>query len=117
MSEPLKPFWWPENPYSQDIFALDDRNVYVQAVTDENLRTAISGMLGRRFWQIASDSIWSAMQENPVPTDRLLPILVELRDWISWAWQYIEIKHGPRWQEGRELVVRADEAIKKEEGK
>ena len=57
--EILKPIWWPENPYPEAIFTmtLDD---YVKAVPDPKLRTAISGALGRYFWELASDTIFEA---------------------------------------------------------
>ena len=52
-----KPEWWPENPYPADVFpmTLDE---YVAAIPDENQRAAISGCLGRLFWDIASESIY-----------------------------------------------------------
>lgn len=53
------PSWWPQNPYPTDVFPMtvDD---YVKAVPDENERTALSGCLGRLFWDIASQSIHDA---------------------------------------------------------
>ena len=55
-----KPDWWPENPYPVEIFTmlLED---YSKIIPDPNTRTAVSGMLGREFWEIASKSIWDAM--------------------------------------------------------
>jgi hypothetical protein len=61
-----KPSWWPENPYPEDIFPTP-RARYPKLIPDPHLRTAISGMLGRLFWDIASDAIW----------DRLLVIIEE----------------------------------------
>ena len=53
------PSWWPQNPYPADVFPMtvDD---YVIAVPDETARTALSGCLGRLFWNIASKSIHEA---------------------------------------------------------
>jgi hypothetical protein len=58
-----KPNWWPKNPYPADIFIMK-RDRYAEIVPDPITRTGLSGMLGREFWDIASDSIWDAMQAN-----------------------------------------------------
>ena len=39
------------------------RQEYVDMFPDPQLRTAISGCLGRIFWEIASDGIWAAWNE------------------------------------------------------
>lgn len=57
-----KPPWWPKNPYHESIFPMPDER-YLEIVPDPELRTALSGMLGRRFWDIASEMIWTAMLE------------------------------------------------------
>lgn len=57
-----KPDWWPKNPYPTDIFPMPEER-YAKIVPDPELRTALSGMLGRRFWGIASETIWAAMRE------------------------------------------------------
>lgn len=59
----IKPEWWPKNPYPESIFPMP-REEYPEIVPDPHLRTALSGMLGREFWGIASDSIWDAVQQN-----------------------------------------------------
>lgn len=55
-----KPDWWPKNPYLIDIFPMP-RERYPEIVPNPELRTALSGMLGREFWDIASEMIWEAM--------------------------------------------------------
>ena len=57
-----KPDWWPKNPYPESIFPMPEGR-YPEIVPDPELRTALSGMLGRRFWDIASDTIREAMLE------------------------------------------------------
>ncbi len=54
------PEWWPECPYPKEVFAMELEG-YIKAVPDEKLRTAISGFLGRTFWDIASKQILDAM--------------------------------------------------------
>jgi len=61
MCDNPKPSWWPKNPYPESIFPMK-RDDYAKAVPDPNNRTALSGMLGREFWEIASDSIWNALR-------------------------------------------------------
>jgi hypothetical protein len=55
-----RPDWWPKNPYPEDIFT-GRRDEYVKLIPDEHTRTKVSGILGRVFWQIASDMIWDSM--------------------------------------------------------
>jgi len=61
MNKPIKkkPDWWPTNPYPEDIFVMK-RERYAEIVPDPDLRTGLSGCLGRIFWEIASDSIFEA---------------------------------------------------------
>jgi hypothetical protein len=58
-----KPIWWPKNPYPEDVFTMtvDD---YIEMFPDPAQRTAISGCLGRIFWNIASDAIWEGFQNE-----------------------------------------------------
>lgn len=58
-----KPEWWPRSPYPESIFPMP-REQYSNIVPDPDKRTALSGMLGREFWDIASDSILNALQNN-----------------------------------------------------
>ena len=58
-----KPEWWPKNPYPESIFPML-REKYSDIVPNPETRTALSGMLGREFWDIASESILSALQNN-----------------------------------------------------
>lgn len=55
-----KPDWWPRNPYLENIFVMP-RDQYQKIVPDPDVRTALSGMLGREFWDIASDEIWARL--------------------------------------------------------
>ena len=57
-----RPGWWPENPYPESIFPMPEEQ-YLEIVPDPEERTALSGMLGRQFWDIASEAIWAAMLE------------------------------------------------------
>ena len=57
-----KPDWWPENPYPEEIFPMK-REKYVEIVPDPDVRTALSGMLGRIFWEIASEMIFAKLIE------------------------------------------------------
>ena len=57
------PDWWPTNPYPEDIFPMSVE-WYVRAIPDEHVRTAISGCLGRLFWDIASRSIYDAWRQK-----------------------------------------------------
>ena len=59
-----QPQWWPHNPYPQDIFPMT-ASEFVAAIPDIHIRTAISGFLGRVFWDIASTSIFQAYYAQP----------------------------------------------------
>ena len=58
-----KPKWWPQNPYPESIFPNQVED-YAKIVPDPKMRTALSGVLGREFWNIASNSIWDALQNH-----------------------------------------------------
>lgn len=58
-----KPEWWPQNPYPESIFPMHQEK-YPKIVPDPDVRTALSGMLGRLFWEVASDDIWRAYQNH-----------------------------------------------------
>lgn len=58
-----KPTFWPKNPYPEDIFPMK-RERYAEIVPDPDVRTALSGMLGRVFWEIASEEIWNELKEQ-----------------------------------------------------
>ena len=55
-----KPEWWPKNPYPISVFPMNLER-YSDIVPDPDIRTALSGALGRLFWDIASDAIWEAL--------------------------------------------------------
>lgn len=58
----MKPEWWPKNPYPESVFPMTV-DEYCEAVPDGDQRTAISGCLGRMFWDIASEDIYIRMCE------------------------------------------------------
>lgn len=58
-----KPDWWPECPYPVDIFPMDLER-YPEIVPDPDVRTALSGVLGRFFWELAERQIWERYQES-----------------------------------------------------
>lgn len=63
MEKKQKPDWWPDNPYPETVFPMK-RDQYSKIVPNERVRTALSGMLGREFWDIASETIWDAVEEQ-----------------------------------------------------
>ncbi len=67
-----KPKWWPDNPYPKSVFPLD-RDKYSEIVPDEPTRTALSGMLGREFWNITSNGIWEAVKAE-LALHRWIPV-------------------------------------------
>ena len=70
--------WWPENPDSEEIFPMTTAD-YVAFVPDGKQRTALSGCLGRIFWNIASKSIFDAMKDHLDDEHHALVEEVELR--------------------------------------
>lgn len=59
----LYPTWFPECPYPADIFPMTAEQ-YTAALPDGNLRTAISGYLGRLFWGIAERNMAQALGDR-----------------------------------------------------
>ena len=58
-----KPDWWPKNPYPEDVFPMKQED-YSKIIPDKYKLAALSGMLGRLFWDIASDMIWDRLKEH-----------------------------------------------------
>jgi hypothetical protein len=58
-----KPAWWPECPYPEDIFPMSREEAVKLLPEDPNIRAALSGALGRIFWNIASDTIFDRLKE------------------------------------------------------
>ena len=83
-----KPSFWPENPYPESVFPMPEER-YPEIVPDPGLRTALSGMLGRRFWDVASETIWEAILAA-VEDDCL--IFAELDTWESLEQGLIEVE-------------------------
>ena len=63
-----RPDWWPKNPYPEDIFTME-RSRYQEIVPDPHTRTALTGMLGRLFWNMADNMIWRAYQKHAKEID------------------------------------------------
>ena len=59
---PKKPDWWPKNPYPESVFptTIDE---YIELIPDPHNRSAISGCLGRHFWDLCQDEIWKRFCE------------------------------------------------------
>jgi hypothetical protein len=62
-TEKPKPDWWPECPYPESIFTMNEHD-YATAIPDPRLRTACSGFLGRVIWNLCSDEIWRRWCEH-----------------------------------------------------
>ena len=71
-----KPTWWPDNPYPVDVFPMSDEQ-YPKIVPDPIVRTALSGCMGRLFWNIASNAIWNHLVEVSFESDITLAELIE----------------------------------------
>lgn len=62
-----KPNWWPENPYPEELFP-NDAQEYCDILIDPTERTAISGYLGRIFWNLAAKQFRTVieLQSDPI---------------------------------------------------
>jgi hypothetical protein len=61
---------------------------YLEIVPDPELRTALSGMLGRRFWDIASEAIWEAMLAAEDGWTEVWPVEPGRYWFYRWRWKY-----------------------------
>ena len=66
-----KPNWWPGNPYTERTFPMQ-QDRYAEIVPDPDTRTALSGCLGREFWDIASETILERYIESGCANDAAL---------------------------------------------
>lgn len=62
-AQSLFPAWFPECPYPADIFTMTAEH-YTAALPDGNVRSGVSGYLGRLFWQIAERNMAQALGER-----------------------------------------------------
>lgn len=60
---PNKPDWWPKCPYPESIFPMSV-DAYPKIVPDPQTRTALSGALGRLWWNMASDEVFRRYLEE-----------------------------------------------------
>jgi hypothetical protein len=58
-----KPGWWPKCPWPKDVWVMSHID-YTKAVPDPKIRTAISGLLMRKGWEIAEEDIYKRLKEN-----------------------------------------------------
>jgi len=66
MKDYAKPLWWPECPYSKDVFTMELSEL-TKIIKNDKILTAISGCLGRYFWTVASNMIyesWIKYEDN-----------------------------------------------------
>lgn len=59
----MKPHWWPKNPYPESVFSMQMAECIKVVPNPDNL-TALSGCMGRHFWDVASDDIFEALTEQ-----------------------------------------------------
>lgn len=65
-----KPKWWPKNPYFESAMdTIKNDTDYAKAIPDSVLRTTTAWYLSNRAWELASDAIFKAMEDQ----DELLP--------------------------------------------
>ena len=95
------PAWWPACPYPADIFPMDLER-YAELVPDPEQRTALSGALGRHFWEIASAEIWRSyllqLQDGTIVYHLPEPDWRQAPGWAQWwaidkdsrAWWYAQ---------------------------
>lgn len=76
------PEWWPRNPYPESVFPMP-RERYPEIIPDPDTRTALSGMLGRLFWDIASETIWSAWREDQEEMATLLGAAADQLEYMN----------------------------------
>ena len=58
------PTWWPQTPYPESIFPMSFKEAcqrYKEAIPDGKVRTAISGALGRHFWQLGAEDVYDSL--------------------------------------------------------
>lgn len=79
------PHFWPQNPYPKSIFS-GEMDTYINAMPDEALRTACSGIVGGFFWQLASDSILKSIKnylqelyEQETPEQMIIELLEDFQ--------------------------------------
>lgn len=57
------PKWFPMCPWPESIWPMTDED-YVKAIPDPKMRTAISGYLMRKGWEIACEDIAKKLEDQ-----------------------------------------------------
>ena len=70
-----KPKWWPECPWPAEVWPMTQED-YIAAVPDPKLRTAISGFLMRRGWELCEEDILRSLKDGGSVYDKLRDILL-----------------------------------------
>ena len=102
-----KPEWWPDNPYPKTVFPME-REAYTDIVPDPKTRTALSGMLGREFWEIASATIWEAVKDEMESIEQLQAEVKTLKEAI----RFLTLTSGPQTPQQRECWPMLEQALK-----
>lgn len=87
-----KPDWWPKNPYPKSVFVMTI-DEYAKTVPNPKTRTAISGCLGRMFFETISDDLF----ERLLRAIDLEEPLFEGEGWPKCAWIHDSDKVGFDW--------------------
>jgi hypothetical protein len=59
----IKPEWWPQCPWPESVWPMTDKE-YVKAIPDPKLRTAISGFLMRKGWEVFEHQLIKIIKEG-----------------------------------------------------
>jgi len=77
-----KPDWWPENPYPESVWPMTMDDVAYE-IRDPDKLTAISGSMGRHFWNLASDDIWELVAPELVENEELKKVITACYEFFA----------------------------------
>ena len=69
-----KPSFWPENPYPESVWPMTMDDVAYE-IRDPDMLTAISGSMGRHFYNLALEDVWELVAPELAENEDLKKII------------------------------------------
>jgi len=77
-----KPSFWPENPYPESVWPMTMDDVAYE-IRDPDMLTAISGSMGRHFYNLALEDVWELVAPELAENEDLKKIIAKCYEFFS----------------------------------
>jgi len=77
-----KPSFWPENPYPESVWPMTMDDVSYE-IRDPDMLTAISGSMGRHFYNLALEDVWELVAPELAENEDLKKIIEKCYEFFA----------------------------------